>query len=412
MPTKNRQLIPSWFLMPSLWIAGMGYFVDIYDLVLFGVLRQSSLQALGYEAADLYSAGSTLLNIQMAGMLLGGFLWGFYGDKAGRKKMLFGSILIYSLANLANAYVGNLYQYGICRFVAGIGLSGELGAAVTLVSEKLPRGVRGLGSIFIGALGFLGAVTASWLGDKMAWNHSYIVGGVLGLVLLVLRLGVSESEIFLKTRVKNSPSYFQLIKNLFCERRNLVPYVKLSLLGIPLWYTAGLLIYFSPEFAKELNVQEPIQAGKAILWSYLGSIMGDMGAGVVGQYLKSRKKTILLFQAISWIAIPSYFFLLRGVSSFHFYLFCVFLGVANGHATLFIGFIAENFSTSARATTTSSITNLVRASVIPMSFIFQFLKPDIGVLNSGLILGCGVLILAGASLWHLQDTFHVDLEEV
>src|SRR5882762_615963 len=109
-------------------VAALGYFVDIYDLLLFSIVRRPSLSALGVPDEELFGQGEFLLQVQMGGLLLGGLIWGIMGDKRGRLSVLFGSILMYSLANIGNGFVTNVTQYAALRFIAGLGLAGELGA--------------------------------------------------------------------------------------------------------------------------------------------------------------------------------------------------------------------------------------------------------------------------------------------
>ena len=160
-------------------VAALGYFVDIYDLILFGAVRGPSLQALGFSPADVQDKGILLLQLQMGGMLVGGILWGIIGDRRGRLSVLFGSIILYSIANLVNGTVDTLTGYAICRVIAGIGLAGELGAGITLVSELMDKERRGLGTTIVAATGILGGVVAGIVGGAVPgipavdWRTAY-----------------------------------------------------------------------------------------------------------------------------------------------------------------------------------------------------------------------------------------------
>ena len=405
---KNAPLLRTLF-SKAVCVAALGYFVDLYDLVLFGIVRVPSLKALGVPEAELLSAGTRLLNLQMAGLLVGGFAWGLYGDRFGRMRTLFGSIFLYSVANIANAFVTGLPVYGLLRFLAGIGLAGELGAAVTLVSEILPLSLRGLGSTVIGLAGFLGAISAAYVGGATSWKTSYILGGVLGLVLLTTRLSVGESEFFKKTLGK--PGQLRAgLHALIVSRERFSKYLRCLVVGTPIWFVAGFLIYFSPEFARELGVTAPISAGQAILWSYIGSFCGDLLSGVLSHRLRSRKKAILGFSAFSAVLIPAYFIVLRNSGPTFFYFFCFLLGVACGYWTLFVAMSSEQFGTNIRATVTTSIPNLVRAMVIPMMLVYQQLKPTLGITQGALWIGVTVSIAALLALASLPETFHKDLD--
>ncbi len=392
-------------------ISSLGYFVDVFDLVLFGIVRVSSLHSLGVQDSEMIQVGIQLLNWQMAGLLLGGLVWGYLADRIGRTKVLYGSIFIYSIANLANGFVTTIPVYTILRFISGFGLAGELGVAVTLVSEQLPITKRSIGSAIIGIFGFLGAICAALLGSFISWNNSYIVGGILGLLLLVARIKVNESELFLhykKKIQKNNVSIFSTILNL----KRLSKFVLCILVGVPIWYISGLLIYFSSEFAKELGILTPVLNSKAIFWSYLGSMIGDPLASLFSQILQSRKKGIFIFIILSALFISSYFFIPKQSSDLLFYFICFLLGIANGYWTLFVTMISEQFGTNIRATITTSIPNLVRGIVIPLTLVFLSLKDKFGQLNSALAIGFICIFLALISLANLSETFNKNLDYI
>lgn len=282
-PSILRQLLQ----IPVI-VAALGYFVDIYDLLLFSIVRIESLRSLGVAEANLLTEGVYLINMQMGGLLIGGILWGIMGDKRGRISVLFSSILIYSLANLANGFVTTVDQYAILRFIAGIGLAGELGVGITLVAEILPKEIRGYGTSLVASVGMLGAVLAYFIADNFEWRIAYFIGGGLGLLLLLMRVSVFESSIFTKVKEKSVSrgNFFQL----FTSGPQFFKYLRCILIGIPVWFVAGILMTFSPEFGQALNLDTPIVAGKAVMWEYIGLTIGDLSSGILSQYLNSRKK--------------------------------------------------------------------------------------------------------------------------
>lgn len=395
----------------AVWVAALGYLVDLYDLVLFGIVRVPSLKALGVPEQQLLETGALLLNLQMAGMLVGGFAWGVLADRKGRMKALYGSILLYSVANLLNAFVTNIPTYGALRFIAGFGLAGELGAAVTLVSEILPQKVRGLGSTIIGLAGFTGAILAAFLGSLVSWQTSYVIGGALGLVLLFARIRAQESRLFEKSRrPDNERSTWGATLKLLLRPDLARRYLLCLLTGMNIWFIAGILIYFSPELAKELGISGPVLAGQAILWSYMGSVAGDVISGLLSQKLRSRKRAIFGFLLITLVLIVAYERLLHGRTPEAMYLFCVFMGLANGYWTLYVAMTSELFGTDVRATVATSIPNLVRGGVIPMTIALTALKPALGTLHAAQAIGLVTTALALLALWRLPETFHRELD--
>lgn len=388
-------------------VAALGYFVDIYDLVLFSIVRVQSLTDLGISAADNLDKGVLLLNMQMAGMLIGGILWGILGDKRGRLTVLFGSILLYSLANIANGFVQNIEQYALLRFVAGVGLAGELGAGVTLVSEVLPKEKRGLGTMIVATVGVSGALLAFWVGDFFGWRNAYFIGGGLGLTLLLLRVSVYESGMFknLKDASVNRGDFFSL----FTNGARLKKYLMCILVGIPLWYVIGILITFSPEFGKSLGVQGEVSAGKAVFYSYFGLIFGDFLSGYLSQVLKSRNKVMVIFLLSSATMIAVYF-LSKNVSLPIFYFICFGLGTTSGFWAVFVTIAAEQFGTNLRATVATTVPNFVRGSVVPMTLAFTSMKGNLGLQTSAIILAALSIILALYSISQLKESFGKDLD--
>ncbi len=403
--TKSPSVLSNLMQVPVL-VAALGYLVDMYDLFLFSVVRVPSLKDLGVSDDQLLPEGITLLNMQMAGMLIGGVLWGVLGDKRGRLSVLFGSIIMYSLANIANGFVNSLEMYAVLRFIAGVGLAGELGAGITLVTEVLPKEIRGYGTTLVATLGVLGAILAYFVADLFEWRISYFVGGGLGLALLVLRFNVFESGMF--QHLKEKAVSRGDILSIFTNAQRLRKYIMAILVGLPIWFVVGILITFSPEFAAAKGI-EGISAGKAVMLAFTGQVFGDIFSGLFSQYLKSRKKVIGLFIVMS-IAMMAFYLLLPVSEAFSFYMLCAFLGFCNGYWTLFITIAAELFGTNIRATVATTIPNFVRGATIPLASLFVYLKPTFGVINAGLILGVGTAAIALISLAFLEETFTKDLD--
>lgn len=392
----------------TVMVAALGYFVDIYDLLLFGIVRVPSLRALGVPEDQMLEVGLRLLNFQMAGMLVGGILWGVLGDLRGRKSVLFGSILMYSLANLANAWVPNPEVYAWLRFIAGVGLAGELGAAITLVSEIMSKEMRGYGTSIVAGVGILGAVLASVIGDAFDWRVAYIVGGSMGLALLALRAVSLESGMFSSMKEKKSIGRGQF-HQLFTNPKIFSRYLCCILIGVPVWFVIGILITFAPELAKELGVQGVITGSKSIMWAYVGLSLGDISSGLLSQYLRSRKKAVLLFLLLTMSLILVYVNQ-SGWSDVAFYTLCSGLGFAVGYWAVFVTIGAEQFGTNIRATVATTVPNFVRGSVVPVTLTFTALSADLGIVNAALAVGLGCLALAFLALYFLRETFGKDLD--
>ncbi len=380
--------------------------VDMYDLFLFSIVRIPSLKSLGIAGDELLNKGVFLLNVQMAGLLLGGIFWGIMGDKKGRLSVLFGSIIIYSLANIANGFVTTINQYIILRFIAGVGLAGELGAGITLVAETLPKEIRGYGTTLVATMGVLGAVLAYFITDLFNWRVSYFIGGGLGILLLFLRMQVFESGMFIKIKDEKVERGNMLI--LFSNRNRFLKYCKCILVGVPIWFVVGILITFSPEFGKALGLDEPVEADKAVMLAFSGQVAGDIVSGLMSQYFKSRKKAILIFLCLSLLFIMAYL-LFPSKQLFLFYTVCVLLGFANGYWTLFVTIAAELFGTNLRSTVATTVPNFVRGAIIPLTAIFIYLKSTWGIIYSALAVGIVSILIAFIALRFLDETFAKDL---
>jgi len=388
-------------------VAALGYFVDIYDLVLFSIVRVPSLKAIGVQGPALINQGVYILNMQMIGMLIGGVLWGVLGDKRGRLQILFGSIFLYSLANIANGMVTSTGAYAVLRFIAGVGLAGELGAGITLVSEILPREVRGYGTMVVASVGVSGAIAANFVAGHFDWRTAYYIGGALGFLLLILRISVSESSMFreMANREVSRGNFFTL----FSRRAHFTKYLKSILIGVPTWFVVGILMTFSPEFARVLKVASPVTAGNAVMFCYLGLVFGDFASGVMSQYLRSRKKVVLLFLLLTILGICAYF-LQNGSSAFLFYGVCAFLGFASGYWAIFVTIAAEQFGTNLRATVATTVPNFVRGMVVPITLMFQLARQQLGILPGAIAVGVVCMAVALCALYLLEETFAKDLD--
>jgi len=393
----------------TLLVSALGYFVDIFDLLLFSIVRVQSLKDLGVAEADLLTVGIQLLNAQMAGLLLGGLVWGVIGDKYGRVSVLFGSILFYSLASIGNGFVTDVGQYALLRFISGLGLAGELGICVTLASELLPRAVRGLGTTFIATIGVLGAAAAALVADRVGWRDAYIIGGVMGLALLVLRLKVRESGLYLKMAEEKKDMKRGKLSLFFLKPDLLRRYITVVLIGAPIWAVVGIFITFTPEFAKDFGMTVLPDTGTAVLYCYIGLAFGDMFSGLLSQYLGSRRKSIA-FSLCLLLAFTGLFVTVRSDSLAVYYGLCWLLGVGAGYWAMFVQVGAEQFGTNLRATAATSIPNIVRGLTIPMAAGFHALIPALGVTGGGLMVVTLAIALAFAALWQVRETFHADLD--
>jgi predicted MFS family arabinose efflux permease len=406
-PESPREIAAA-LLHPAVIVGALGYFVDIYDLVLFLIVRRPSLASLGLSGDRLVAEGTWLFNWQMGGMLLGGLLWGLLGDRFGRLKILFGSIILYSLANIANAYVHDLNAYTVCRFLAGIGLAGELGGSITLVSEVLPRHLRGYGTMMVSAIGVLGAVAGGTLGLRCDWRNMFLIGGGLGLLLLFLRVAVRESHLFSSMTGEKRPAFASQLLLLLSPPR-MGRYLCCILIGLPCWYVIGLVIALSPEFAQALKCTGPVVAGTAVAWTYGGISLGDLLSGSLCQFARARKSILLVF-ILGAFVLSTLFFFMRGVSPATIYALSFFLGISVGYWAVFVTVAAEHFGTNMRATVATTVPNFVRGAVIPITALYPVLKPHFGALPSGLALGWFVTLLALIGWIGLRETFHDDLD--
>ena len=400
------------FSLPVI-VAALGYFVDIYDLLLFGIVRVPSLKDLGLTPEEISTVGASILNWQMGGLLLGGILWGVLGDKRGRLSVLFGSIITYSIANVACGFVADVTfmspttYYALMRFVAGIGLAGELGAGITLVSEVLPKEKRAIGTSLVAGIGLFGAVVAYFTVQLFDWKMAFFVGGGLGFGLLLLRVGVVESGMFTDVSEQKHVNRGDFL-SFFTNANRLVRYLKCIGIGLPTWFVIGILATFSNEFGKAFGIAEEIQPGLAIMWCYVGLAAGDLASGFISQALSSRKKGVALLMSLALVF--SLVYLYAGVSSpTMLYGLCLALGFGIGYWAMFVTIGAEQFGTNLRATAATTVPNMVRGLVIPMTLTYQALKPSLDVVNAGAVVGLISFAIGLYSTLTIPETHGKDL---
>jgi len=398
------QSTASIFRQPIIWVAALGYFVDIYDLLLFSIIRIPSLTDLG--VANLGEVGMLILNTQMFGLLIGGILWGVLGDKLGRTKVLFYSIALYSIGNIANGFVTNGTQYAWIRFFAGIGLSGELGAGITLVSELLPKEKRGIGTSLVAGVGLTGAVLAFFISQWFDWRTCYFIGGGLGLLLLFVRLSVFESGLY-KTLASNSKISKGNFLMLFATKERFMRYLRSILIGLPTWFVVGILISFSPEFARQLGITESIDPGIGIMVSYSAIAVGDVAIGLLSQKLQSRKQAMHVFYLITMIGMVVFF---TASTALQLYISTGIMGFGTGFWAVFVTIGAENFGTNLRATAATSIPNMVRGSLNGITALFLALNAKFTYVNAGIVTAVAVMLITYWAISGLQETFGRDLD--
>ena len=395
------------FSLPVL-VAALGYFVDIYDLLLFGIVRIPSLSDLGLSEAERSAVGASILNWQMTGLLLGGILWGILGDKKGRLSVLFGSILTYSIANIACGFVQSADLYKVFRFVAGVGLAGELGAGITLVSEILPKKLRAIGTSLVAGMGLCGAVVGYFTVELFgSWRTAYFIGGGLGICLLLLRIGVFESGMFANIQKEKGVSKGNFF-SFFNKRRRFTLYLKCIAIGLPTWFVIGILSTFSNEFGTALRIAEPIKPGLTIMWCYVGLACGDLLSGFFSHALHSRKKAVAWMMLFALVGSIVY---LSGLihTAVALYAICTWMGLGIGYWAMFVTIGAEQFGTNLRATAATTVPNMVRGALVLMTSLYGFAKPSVGVLAAAAIVGILVFAAGFYATLTIPETHDKDL---
>jgi MFS family permease len=406
--TSQRQI---GLLSLPVFVAALGYFVDVYDLLLFTIVRQPSVMAVGATAETIIVDSAHIINWQMSGLLIGGILWGVIGDKKGRLKVLFGSILLYSIANILTSFVQNVDQYAYCRFIGGIGLAGELGAGITLVSEMLPKNKRGIGTSMGAGIGLFGAVFAYFTFKYTKdWRLCYQIGGVLGLFLLILRIRVSESFMFESAKVANvvKGNFLQF----FTNKKRFSKYIKAILIGLPTWFVIGVLVNYSNKFATGLYGDNLIDSGRSVMFAYVGIAIGDLVIGYVSQYFKSRKKALLIFYSLNTLAMILFFSALNSDDD-RMYAICGLLGFSTGYWAIFNTMAAEQFGTNLRATAATTIPNMVRGALPLINFLFlDILQKQLGwtIIQSGILTGAIVMTVTMIAFVYTEETYPKDLD--
>ncbi|OJW80922.1 MAG: MFS transporter [Bacteroidetes bacterium 46-16] len=389
-------------------VAALGYFVDIYDLLLFSIIRVKSLKGLGLSDALIDTDGKFIISVQMYGLLIGGIIWGIMGDKKGRLSVLFGSIVLYSLANIANGFVHTVQQYSICRFIAGIGLAGELGAGITLVVELISKEKRGIATSIVAGVGLTGAVVAFFVASEFDWRVCYYIGGGLGFLLLLLRVSVFESGMYKNIRHAAIQKGNFLM---FFSKGRFKKYLLAILIGLPTWYVIGVLITFSKEFGEYFGLDGPVEPGKAVMLAYVAIAIGDLLIGFLSNALKSRKKALYIFYALTVISIVL-FFMQRGGTVTTMYAICAFMGFGTGFWALFVTMAAEHFGTNLRATAATTVPNMVRGSLPVILILFNYLKPMYGYINAGALTGVVVMLISIIAVVMTEETFGKNLDYI
>jgi MFS family permease len=392
-------------------VAALGYFVDVYDLLLFTIVRQPSVLAVGSTLDTIIVDSAHIINWQMSGLLIGGILWGIIGDKKGRLKVLFGSILLYSVANILTSFVQSVDQYAYCRFIGGIGLAGELGAGITLVSEMLPKNKRGIGTSMVAGIGLFGAVFAYFTFQYTKdWRLCYQIGGGLGVFLLILRVKVAESFMFESAKLENiqKGNFLMFLNN----KKRFSKYIKAILIGLPTWFVIGVLINYSNKFATANYGANLIDSGRSIMFAYVGIAVGDLVIGYVSQYFKSRKKALLVFYILNTLGMILFFSAFNN-SDERMYAICGFLGFSTGYWAIFNQMAAEQFGTNLRATAATTIPNMVRGALPLINFLFlDILQKSFGwsIIQSGILTGSVVLGVTLIAFAYTEETYHKDLD--
>ncbi|MVM31599.1 MFS transporter [Spirosoma sp. HMF4905] len=398
------------FALPVI-VSALGFFVDVYDMLIFSIVRVPSLQSLGLSEEEVSKAGTFIINFQQAGLVVGGILWGMLGDKRGRMSVLFGSIITYSLTNIACGFVQDVNTYAFLRFIAGVGLSGEIGAAMVLVSEILPKAIRSYGSAMVAGIGYLGAGVAYFTVEYFNWRTAFWVGGGMGLALLLLRVSVFESGLFSRMKSDHKGVSRGNFLYFFSSWKQAIKYLRCVTVGMPTWFVVGILATFANELGQALGIEEIVKPGRCVMMIYVGMAAGDLLSGPISHWLKSRLKTITGLLILN--SVFSGIYLFGGIhTASGIYTICLLTGFCTGYIAMYLTMVAELYGTNLRNTATTSVPSVVRGTLIPMTLFFQALKPSLGALVAAGILGIIVYGLCFWSLSQMEETFGKDLDFV
>ena len=418
----NATLSPPRPSLSPLWslpviVSALGFFVDVYDMLIFSIVRVPSLQSLGLSKEEVSRVGAHILYFQQAGLLIGGILWGIIGDRQGRMSVLFGSIIMYSLANIACGFVPYITimspttYYALMRFIAGVGLSGEIGAAIVLVSEILPKAIRGYGSSIVAGIGYLGAGVAYATNSLFDWQTAFFVGGGMGLALLLLRVSMFESGIFTNLKQEHGEVSRGNFLYFFSRSDRVLKFFRCVALGLPTWFIVGILATFANEFGEAMALDTSVEPGRCVMLLYIGLAVGDLLSGPLSQWLRSRRWAVTCLLISSIVLCTVYLF--GGVKTADsLYIICLLLGICTGYIAMYLTMVAEQYGTNLRATATTSVPSIVRGMLIPMTLGFQALKPYAGTLAAAGIVGVVVFSLAFWSLSRMEETFAKELDYV
>jgi MFS family permease len=410
IPTESQTTLQHLFSIPVI-VAALGYFVDIYDLLLFGIVRVPSLEDFHLSEAQISETGASILNWQMTGLLLGGILWGVLGDKRGRLTVLFGSILTYSLANIGCGLVQDVATYKFLRLIAGIGLAGELGAGITLVAEVLPTRLRAIATSMVAGVGLCGAVVAYFVVEWFSWRNAYFIGGTMGLSLLLMRVGVFESAAF--KALRNSTQKHAVSRGnflaFFTSRDRFLRYMKCIGIGLPTWFVIGILATFSNEIGKDLELSSPVSPGLAIMWCYVGLAIGDLCSGFISHHLHSRRKAVWLLMSVSLVCSTLYLYV-TSESVVQLYAFLLLMGFGIGYWAMFVTISAEQFGTNLRATATTTVPNMVRGTVVLMTSGYAFFKGSFSVVDAAALVGIVCFVIGFISVATIDETHGRDMD--
>lgn len=387
-------------------LAALGYFVDVMDVWIFAANRVASLKDLGVPAEYILDVGVYLLNMQMGGMFLGGLLFGVMGDKFGRTRVMFASILAYSIGTLANAFVQDIHTYAALRFISGVGLAGELGLAITLINEILPKEKRGYGAGIIAGFGIMGGVVAALMAHVIDWRVSYAIGGIAGLILLAFRMKVHESALF--STVPDGTRRGSLWM-LFSHRERAMKFIRWVCLTLPIWFIAGIMITFGPEIVK-MKYGIDITAAALIIVCTTAIAMGDFISAWISQIVKNRRVVIVFFMFTSLLAFLLFIETRLTLNEIEIFFLYILMSLGVGCWILCVTAASESFGTNLRATVTTAVPNFSRGSAVLTTLSIAGLKNYMSLIEAVLWVGLVVFSLAFWAILSAPETFGKPLD--